>query len=342
MKILSRAVSVIAAVIIVLVVPFAIYPITSEEEKKPIKTDEYKAILSLWNVDCFEGGKGSRADFLNDVLSDRKSDGVIVIVKNHTEESMQAAIKKGEVPDMISYGVGVGDVLKYARELRTVGFKGGEFGGKSYAVPWCVGGYYLIAKNTDKRLIDGLMLDSDDKIHLNCTVIASQGDNILPLAAMRFKNLTAENVEQYPPKDAYAKFISKSGSLLLGTQRDLRRLEQRGEIFFALPLEAFSDIVQYVSVTTTKDERYKYCEKIVEYLISESVQGKLNAIGMMRADGKFNDGTDFYGYDFSKNVYTVSPFLKSDVIFELQEHIKSLPINDKIPESFKNSLKYLK
>ena len=82
------------------------FPESVKGEEKPIKTEEYKFVLTLWNIDVFEGGMGSRADFLTARANERTDDGIIILVKSHTPESVKKSIENGEIPDMVSFGVG--------------------------------------------------------------------------------------------------------------------------------------------------------------------------------------------------------------------------------------------
>ena len=341
MNIFFRVTAFVLVLAAAVFVPFKAYPETSAPDKKPVKTEEYKTALNLWHIDTFEGGTGSRADFLNDVITAREEDGIIVLVKTYTLSGMKAAFQKGEFPDIISFGIGAGEVIKYARELPQKGFAGGEFGKKQYAVPWCAGGYYLIEKGEDNRLIDGFLNDNDSKNSENRMLIVSQGENTMPVVALKLSGVTAENVSYYPPSEAYVKFLGEQNAVLAGTQRDLRRLEKRGIAFTAKPLHGYSDIVQYLSVTAESDEKYKYALKIVDYILSEDVQKKLYKISMMRADGGKTDG-EFYGYDFSENEYTASPFLFTETIMQIQSAQSGRISGDNLPDNIKSCLKRLK
>ena len=339
---ITRIIAALLTVSIVVFVPLFAFPESVKGEEKPIKTEEYKFALTLWNIDVFEGGTGSRGDFLAARANERTDDGIIILVKSHTPESVKKSIEKGEIPDMVSFGVGVDSVRLLCRYLPSSDFKGGVIGGKTYAVPWCLGGYYLIVKQADNRLIEGLNLKNTN---LN-GVIVSQNSYNLPVLAMKTSGVTATAAEYLSPMDASLKFVTKEGGVLLGTQRDLRRLEKRGVAFSAYPLTGFSDLCQYIAVTTKSDEKYRACLDFIRYITSEKVQDKLWKIGMMRADGKTDDKTggnaDFYGYDFNKNKHTISPFSSVDTIEEAKKLLNTQKIDDFIDDKVKNTLKNLR
>ena len=87
------------------------------------KIDEgaVSTVLVMWHVDTFEGGTGSRQDFLmkSAVEFEKQNNGVLVSVIKHTEESVHENFSRGILPDMISFGVGVYDVVNYAKPLKT-------------------------------------------------------------------------------------------------------------------------------------------------------------------------------------------------------------------------------
>lgn len=311
----------------------------TEEKNEPFSSGQYKTVLTVWHIDTFEGGTGSRGDFLGSALKSLSDDGIVTLVKVQTIESMEKSLQKGELPDLISFGVGCGEIAGYARELLLKGFTGGEINGRIFAVPWCFGGYYLIAKNNDNRLIDGLFDGDADKTIEN--LIVSDGENILPVLSLMHLGITA-NAVYLPPKDAYPRFLSEKNAVLLGTQRDIKRIEKKKDEFTVRPLEGYSDLVQYIAITAGNDEKYRYCVLAIERLLSEETQKKLYKIGMMRVDGKTNDETDFYGYDFSKNEYTLSPFLNRRLIADAKSEINVAKTNVKISENVKSGLKCLK
>lgn len=338
MKTVIRAVSFALCVFTAVFVIFFAAPKT-REKNAPFSSGQYKTVLTVWHIDTFEGGTGSRADFLSSSLKPLSDDGIVTFVKTQTTESMEKAFEKGEIPDLISFGVGADETLKYARELPFKNFFGGELNGRVIAAPWCFGGYYLIAKSGDNRLIDGLFASNSAKTIEN--LIVSDGENILPVLSLKHLGVTA-NAVYLLPKDAYSRFLSEENAVLLGTQRDIKRIEKKKDEFTVHPLEGYSDLVQYIAITTKNDEKYRYCKLAIELLLSENVQKKLYKIGMMRTDGKTSDEVDFYGYDFSKNEYTLSPFLSKRLIADAKSEINKATTDVKISENVKSGLKRLK
>jgi len=52
---------------VVIFAPAVAYKKTSSVESFPKTTPTYKTVVKLWNIDVFEGGIGSRGDFLSKV-----------------------------------------------------------------------------------------------------------------------------------------------------------------------------------------------------------------------------------------------------------------------------------
>lgn len=327
MKILRGILPFALCIFVIAFMPFA-YKKTTARQTLPIKTPEHKYVLTLWHIDVFEGGVGSRGDFLSKIAVEFRSNGVLVMVVNHTVESAENSIKQGVLPDMISYGVGVDFVAKYAKSLPKNSFSGGEIGGKIYAYPWCAGAYFLITKNENNQPIDKLFI--------------SKSAYNIPFISLFLGKVDAKEIEMKKPLDAYTSFLSaKENVALLGTQRDLKRLEQRGVDFYAQPIGGFNDLIQYVSVTTCDSGRFGECIKFINYLISEKPQKQLSKIGMLSVYyGVYTDGA-MAKVSFGDFYYTVSPFVSRGVLTDANRVFSTTNITNISLLDFKNVLKRL-
>ena len=328
MKIFKKIVACAVCLAVLAFTPLVAYSKTTTNGDFPVKTPEHKLVLTVWNVDTFEGGVGSRTDFLAQTFLDYGKKGVLALTKTHTKESAENALNGGEIPDIISFGVGLDGVIKYALELPKINFKGGEIGGKTYAYPWCVGGYFLITKTENNQLIDRLFI--------------SQNDFNLPFCALQSEEIKCAEKIFEKPLDAYVDFLAGGkNDALLGTQRDLKRLSARKVDFYAKPIGDFSDIAQYVTITATDAERYAESLSFIEYLISEESQKKLVKIGMQSPFYDVYDGEELFGFNFSKIGYTVSPFTQSSALCAIISQVNQKnPTNDSLLR-VKNVLKRL-
>ena len=271
---------------------------------------EYQGILTLYAVDTFEGGVGSRTDFLLKAATgfEKKNRGILISVENHSVQSFCNQLERGIVPDMVSYGVGLSEVILHAVELGEKG-GGGTYAGKSYALPWCMGAYCLISHGE---------LPARPR-----TLIVSQGEYNQPLLALHASTYRADSYQTYEPLAAYTAFLSHSDRVLLGTQRDVHRLERRGVSVRVKPLGEYSDLVQYLSVTTTDSVKGAYAKKFLQHLRSEEVQRKLEDIGMISvthtdiyADGGAMQAMQKAAFGVER---TLSPFLSVTQLKELSQ-----------------------
>ena len=220
---------------------------------------ETRTVVRVWNVDTFEGGKGSRTAFLRSVARELQGDGAYYLVTSYTVEGALAALAEGDAPDVLSFGVGLPEFAERLLPL-SYSFAGGELGGKMLAYPWCMGGYYLFS-----------LTDFEEE---GRTAVSVGGENLSCVAA-RLEGIEGEEAESVA---AYTGFLSGKYRYLLGTQRDVCRFQARGVIVQARPLTKYCDLFQYIGILSS--ERREASLAFVEKLLSPEVQGRLAAIGM--------------------------------------------------------------
>ncbi len=231
--------------------------------------EEYKGILTVWQIDAFEGGIGSRKQFLMKMARsyERKNDGVLVMVSDHTFSSAKESMDNGEYPDLISFGVGI--EIKGVNKLQNaLSISGGMIGKDVYATAWCRGGYVLITKlgNTFSEKLD--------------SVTVSQTGYTAPLTALATEGFTVEELIVKSPLDAYVDFVNGKTQYLLGTQRDVIRLERRGIEVETRQLCEYNDLYQYIAVLASEQTKIYYSEKFIQHLLTQENQKKLLEIGM--------------------------------------------------------------
>lgn len=237
-------------------------------ENKLTGGETYKSIVSLWQIDSFEGGVGSRAEFLlrRSAEFERTRPGVFVMVTPMTAENAAEKLKAGEIPDMISYGYGL-NVKNFSPIDTDKKCPYGSLDGEIYAVPWCMGGYAVISRHELQ----------EQKLE---NAVVSKGAYTQPYAALAESGYTLGNYTEKEPLDAYYRYVSGSADILIGTQRDVNRLFSRDEEAFVTPLGGYNDLYQYFSVTATSSEKKYYAEEFIGYVLSDGVQGKISALGM--------------------------------------------------------------
>lgn len=293
------------------------YPLlTSYSEKEAVG---YEGILRLWHIDTFEGGQGSRCSFLNRVARryEKSAQGRLILVTNHTIESAETAIREGYIPDMISYGTGAGFVADLACPLNGLKFSPGAIGGVTYAYPWCRGGYMLFTAEGDFT-----------DISADNTVI-SKGRGAFPAIAAVSSGLCGEYTEEESVK-AYVDFINGKYKYLLGTQRDVYRLQSRNFAFQTKPVEEFSDLYQYISVCTSESDKVSACTEFIDYLLSEEVQTSLTQIGMMSINYKIynSEAPSMAAAEQIVPQKSIGAFLSGDAMSEMEKFAEAALCGD--------------
>lgn len=201
---------------------------------------ENSSVLRIWQIDGFEGGRGSRADYLQQTGNQfSKENNCYVTVTSLSSEAVRLNLQHGNVPDIISYPAGI-----YGLEGFISGYK-----------TWCGGAYCLLTLNGDF---------SD--VNINNTILNSGKENFAKACAILCElNGCAED----KPTAAYVKLINNEYKYLLGTQRDIFRLKTRGVTFAVKPLEQYNDLYQNISIVSSSAQKAQ-ANKYIEYLLSKS------------------------------------------------------------------------
>lgn len=242
------------------------------------KAKEYKGIINIYHNENFFGGVNSRRQFLLNVARsfEKKHPGVLIMVTSLSDTALEESLQSGNVPDIISFSLGVN--LNNLSPLNLdKNFKGGSVGDRSYALPWCRGGYVIICKQ------ENLQCQNIDKI------IVSQNQFNFPLIALAEENIKAKEIIIKNPNDAFSEFVLSDCNYFLGTQRDVVRLCNLSLDYKVIALKNYNDLYQYVAITSTDKNKEYYAKKFVEYLLSSSVQSKLNSLKLC---------SEFYSTDF--------------------------------------------
>ena len=267
----------------------------------------YKGVLELWNVETFEGGIGSREAWLINKAAkfEQANAGLFVHVTTLTVEQLQAKLLNDEQFDLICFSRGAGSVIqeRLAPISKNMGFVKENFllsaqmDGKQYAMPLYSGAYCLFARveqlSAEQLLTNALTQTYTRKVgkttvELQPLVCGFTPYNS-PLSALAMSggkgkvSGIAESTTQY---QAYEKFVgNRTAVTLLGTQRDIYRLSQKEsngkieQLGFAA-LGGYTDLVQYIGVSTTAADKATACEEYISYLLSESTQSTLCNLSM--------------------------------------------------------------
>lgn len=281
---------------------------------------ELKGVLIVWNIDTFEGGNISKSDYLEEVgrLFENNHKGLYVAVKNMTVEEAKLKIEAGELPDAVSFGMGLGNMFKpylselnFATNVRQSVLNSGMADGKQLAIGYIMGCYALFS--TNEKLINAgkesstVLLNS----YLACgytkqlknktrTIYSLNYGASNYLNTKRVLNIDVNDMvliseSQY---DAYVDFINYNKStILLGTQRDfikLKNKENLGKIsgLIVEPLCGYNDLVQYIGVINSGNElRMKYSRYFAQFLVNDGTQQEIEGSGMFSTvlDGLYTE-----------------------------------------------------
>ncbi len=265
-------------------------------KNESVKAIKENTALSVWQIDSFEGGKGSRADFLQNIGKEfNKKENCYITVMSLSAEAARLNLSKGIAPDIVSYGAGVYGLESIVTEFTA----------------WCNGCYCLIALDTDCDFSD---------VNVENTVINRGKDNFVGVTAL-FCGLQGADIEN--PTAAYIQLINGKYKYLLGTQRDIFRLKTREVNFSIKPITEFNDLYQNISITG-KCKNSEYARRYIDFLLSK--KSELNKIGM------FGNGVKLYvdeagvceNLNFElKLTYPINETVKDD----LEKYVSSGDIN---------------
>ncbi|MBQ3572032.1 MAG: hypothetical protein IJA15_04310 [Clostridia bacterium] len=288
----------------------------------PIKSEakeNKKDVIEIWHIDGMEGGIGSRINVIQKCASAyMKSTKCVIRVLSHTVYSAENSFQKGVYPDLISYTNGIN--LPYEKLLSF-----NYLGEKVYCASWCAGGYLLIQR----------------KGETSKSLIVSQQEYTVPMLAIALSGVKLPIKEVVSSDKAIYSFYADKSCALLGTQRDLFRLENKGIEIDAEPLNGFNDLYQKISILC-EEKKYSAVKNFLNYFLTYvKSEGALKNIGMLTStgyNGKLcNEKLAVYAR-FSPE-YTTQALINRE---QLQK-IQNLAINfDKEQESIKNALKRLK
>ena len=298
------------------------------EDKLGGDASDFQGILTIWNVDTFESGSQSKTVFLEEASRcfSKANKGLYFIIKNLTVEEMTANFINEVYPDIISFGVGIGDIVAprlltlssndfngVRNEVLNSGMKDGEL----KAVGCLMGGYILAS--TEEKLgavniagdvklssvlnVAGCDLETKNGVKHISSVVCGENKFIRPevMSEVVFGLPLEDRFMSVSMYDAYVDFVGyNKGTILVGTQRDLFKLSGRVAVgkISGVRVEyigAYTNLVQYVGVINgVEKERVDLAYKFVMSLISESCQKLSTKIGMVNVlKEQFYSGGEF-------------------------------------------------
>ena len=250
--------------------------------------DKQQTIYTVWHVETFEGGGKARIDYLKTIARDmeKQDNQVLFMIKAVAAEKLADELKASK-PDIISFGFGVGKIVlpnlsaqENSFEIRDELIESGSFNKKFYAVPYIVSGYAMFNHSIQA-----------DEFHVGTnTYIKPQ--NIYSSLNLHPK----ENESQY---EAYKDFVYNKNVQLLGTGRDLFRVNNLNNIgrtnAIISPINSYTDLIQYLGIINSNETTQKF----ISLALSDTYQNSLSQYSLFSSkynklyhDGIYNDMED--------------------------------------------------
>ncbi len=245
---------ILVAIIVLIIIAV---PLLAFFQRKSAAADNIETqSISVWQIDGFEGGRGSRSQYLQNI-GDKcfKDDKIYVSVTALSADAARLNLDQGKMPDIISYPAGFYGIEKYINKK--------DFAYKN----WCRGGYCFLSIDENADFND---------ITVENTVINEGKDNLSEVAAIL---CWVGGAQKENPTNAYLNLLNGKYKYLLGTQRDIFRLKIRNATFSVKPVTQFNDLYQNISVLTLNNSKYEICKRYVNYLLDNANAAKLGLFG---------------------------------------------------------------
>lgn len=284
---------------------------------------KYQGIIEIWNVDTFESGSASKTSYLSSMAKSyqRKNRGLYFMVRNLTEQECMNLLESGQSPDLFSCSYGVAEQIREHIQsfsatddvsIKSDFLNAGKVGDELYGLAWCRGVYCLIStakhlerakvENVESVKLSDIVLSSGfkttnknketitysvtygaNKYNLPNNALPSYNDSGLESVSELAIDVEANTQTQY---SAYCNFIAEKSTILLGSQRDVIRMENRvklGKVTDVIyqPLNDYCDLVQFMFLAKTENkDKLFYMEDFSKFLTSAPCQERLSEIGM--------------------------------------------------------------
>ena len=247
--------------VVIIVLLIVTVPLLAVLQSRSAAADDVQTqSITVWQIDGFEGGRGSRSQYLQNIGNKCfKNNKVYVTVTSLSADAARINLQQGKMPDIISYAAGFYGIENYINKK--------DFAFKS----WCRGGYCFLSIDESADFSD---------ITAENTVINEGKDNLCGVAAIMCGVGGAQSEE---PTNAYLKLLNGSYKYLLATQRDIFRLKTRNATFSVKPVAQFNDLYQNISILTSNNAKYQVCKRYVDYLFAANNVGKL---GLLYGDNR--------------------------------------------------------
>lgn len=209
-------------------------------------------IYTVLHIETFEGGKKSRIDFLKSVAREIESShaGIYFMIKSISADELESYLSES-TPDLISFGFGLGksfiqNLVPFdsTYDIRDELILSGSFNGELVALPYIVSGYALFRHNATAS-------------EFHC------GQTGYTFPEKIYSTLNFPPIEAESQYDAYKDFVYDKNVVLLGTGRDVFRVDNLNKVGRANamiePIDTYTDLIQYLAKFTDDDITREFC-----------------------------------------------------------------------------------
>ena len=243
--------------------------------------------IELWHIVSFKVYQGSVTRYLRERADAyaKAHPGVYMEVIGLTESQYESRVARGAFPDGYSFAAG----LLYAEQLRAVAYELPDFrgtlraaaaGGKTYAVPWMMSGYFLAA-NT--QLLSKYRMELPERTDAAFLQEALSLGGGSPQLAMPFILAARAGLNGMPAEEsAFTGGRSMLAVLDARSLGDILRGTGGNITVSALPYGDYTDQVQYIGAARqTDDMRAAIIADFIGFLLTDAEQERLSALGAL-------------------------------------------------------------
>lgn len=217
-----------------------------------------QTLYIVWHVETHEGGGKSRADYLKNIIRtiEKDNEEILFVFRTISPEKLQAELDVC-VPDIISFGYGVGDIvlpflqpLENTYNIRDELIESGSYNKQFYAAAYLMGGYAMFTHS-----------NSESEFH------CGQNEYIKPNNI--YSNLNLNPIKMESQYEAYKCFVNSKKTSLLGSTRDLFRINNLNNIgrtnAMINPIDTYTDLIQYLSLTRVDTVTTKFMDMALSF-----------------------------------------------------------------------------
>ncbi len=230
-------------------------------------------VYEVWHIESFEGGGGSRFQYLKNLalLYEKTHPTDLFLIKLVQAEDVEELLSASS-PDLISFSEQTAKtILPHLQTLENnYGVKdnflnSAMFNNQLKGLPYIASGYCYFTKSEISSSENLELYTANSNSHSAISLLNNEIVN---------QNSTMTSFQ------CYCKFVNSKNIKLLGTARDLYRLQHLQNLgrlsFNCEPVNEFSDLIQYLGIINSSQA----VNEFIEFVINDENQINLSKIGL--------------------------------------------------------------